>query len=130
MQSKKNCVVCGKRLTGRQRLFCSLHCKNSDTNFRHQSYLNQQSRGLARKLMLIRELGGKCSRCGYAKNVAALKWHHLDPGRKSFQLDMRALSNRTELAIREEVSKCILLCANCHAEEHSPAFMVSNLNRM
>jgi len=64
--------------------------------------------------------GGKCSRCGYARNLAALTWHHLDPAMKTFNLDVRSLSNRNREAIDHELRKCILLCANCHAEAHFP----------
>ena len=114
------CSVCGTPLRGRQRRFCSRTCKNRDTNNRHQTYSSQQARGLARKLELIEACGGKCSRCGYARNMAALSWHHLDPKRKAFNLDVRSLSNRNRDAIDAELRKCILLCANCHAETHFP----------
>jgi len=122
MESRECCVVCDARLTGRQRRFCSRRCKNLDTNQRHQSYGSQQARGLKRKLALLEECGKRCARCGYGRNLAALVWHHLEPGKKSFSLDIRSLSNRSEAEIRSEVMKCILLCANCHAEEHWPQF--------
>jgi hypothetical protein len=120
MKSDPRCVTCNSELSGRQRRFCSLRCKNADTNNRNQTYARQQERGLKRKLALVHESGGRCTRCGYARNVAALTWHHLDPAIKKFQLDMRSLSNRSEDEIREELAKCVLLCANCHAETHSP----------
>ncbi|HSD17513.1 MAG TPA: hypothetical protein VLC71_09705 [Thermomonas sp.] len=116
----ESCDVCAKVLLGRQRRFCSRTCKNRDTNHRHQSYSSQQTRGLARKLELIVACGGKCNRCGYARNLAALAWHHLDPALKTFNLDVRSLSNRNREAIDDELRKCILLCANCHAETHFP----------
>ena len=126
MKSAK-CVVCHQALSGRQRRFCSLKCKNADTNHRHQSYLNQQRRGLLRKLQLVAEAGGKCVACGYSRNLAALSWHHQDPGTKGFQLDLRSLSNRSEREIRIELGKCVLLCANCHAETHSPTMDMLSL---
>lgn len=52
--------------------------------------------------------------------MAALTWHHLDPADKRFNLDVRALSNRSQSEIDAEVQKCVLLCANCHAEVHFP----------
>jgi len=124
------CASCKQQLSGRQRRFCSLKCKNADTNNRHQSYLSQQQRGLARKLQLVAEAGGKCVKCGYDRNLAALAWHHLDPQTKRFQLDLRSLSNRGERDIRVELEKCMLVCANCHAEIHSPAMgMCALLNK-
>jgi hypothetical protein len=107
-------------LSGRQRRFCSLRCKNADTNDRLQSYASQQARGLNRKRALMLGAGGRCAKCGYARNLAALGWHHRDPKSKKFELDMRSLSNRSDAAIRVELEKCDLLCANCHAETHFP----------
>lgn len=114
------CSVCGNALTGRQRKFCTRKCKNSYTNYIHQSYLKQQERGRLRKQELIRLKGGACKFCGYHANTAALALHHEDPKQKSFDLDLRALSNRKWEAVLIEARLCILLCANCHAELHNP----------
>ena len=127
MKSKLRCVICKQVLTGRQRRFCSRGCKNADTNHRHQNYASQQARGLKRKLELVSAAGGCCSSCGYDRNLAALTWHHLDAGRKSFHLDLRSLSNRSEQDVLRELAKCILLCANCHAETHAPAMDMGKL---
>jgi len=118
--TQPGCAICGRLLKGRQRKYCGRKCKNSDTNNRHQNYTSQQARGLRRKLALVAERGGRCERCGYRKNYAALAWHHLDPSQKSFELDLRAMSNRSNAVLREEAVKCRLLCANCHAETHHP----------
>jgi len=123
------CKICKKPLSGRQRKYCSRKCKNADTNHRHQSYLSQLARGAQRKKDLIERFGGKCGKCGYCRNSAALTWHHLEPGEKAFELDMRSLSNRSESAIAAEASKCVLLCANCHAEEHFPHFTMREPSR-
>ena len=116
MMKGSNCIVCGAVLTGRQTHFCSTACKNRY----HQSYEAQKTRGLARKLRLVKAAGGRCVRCGYDKNLAALTFHHTDADEKSFKLDMRSLSNRKLEAVRMEVAKCILVCQNCHAELHNP----------
>ena len=65
--------------------------------------------------MLVAEAGGKCALCGYARHSAALQFHHLDPMTKSFGLGVRGIT-RSIAKLREEASKCVLLCANCHAE--------------
>jgi hypothetical protein len=116
----EHCVACRKKLVGRQRKYCSRQCKNNILNQSHQSYLCQQKRGRDRKLLLIEDMGKQCGRCGYNQNYAALEFHHKEPAKKSFQLDLRALSNRKWERILEEAKKCELLCANCHAEEHNP----------
>ena len=122
MNKRSNCKICGNLLNGRQTVYCSIFCKNSD----HQSYKSQKKRGLERKISLVKKLGGKCSRCGYAINIAALAFHH-NKGQKQFQLDVRSLSNRRVDKINSEVLKCILLCSNCHAEEHNPTLTISEL---
>jgi transposase len=67
------------------------------------------------KETLVAEAGGKCVLCGYARNTAALQFHHVDPATKSFGLGVRGIT-RSIARLREEASKCVLLCANCHAE--------------
>jgi transposase-like protein len=67
------------------------------------------------KEILIEEAGGKCVICGYSRHAAALQFHHLDPATKSFGLGMRGIT-RSIARLREEAAKCVLLCANCHAE--------------
>jgi len=113
--TRHQCIVCGAELLGKQTHFCSHACKN---NY-HQSYEAQKRRGLLRKLQLVRQKGGCCSICGYRKNLAALVFHHTDSTTKDFKLDMRSLSNRTIDAVMLETDKCILVCANCHAELHN-----------
>ncbi len=117
---KKVCLQCSKILTGRQSKYCSRQCKNIFLNQSLQSYEAQQARGRRRKLELIKLQGNQCEVCGYNKNYSALEFHHKAPAEKSFQLDLRSLSNRSWEVILVEVEKCQLLCSNCHAEYHNP----------
>ena len=73
------------------------------------------ARRRAVKRMLVEEAGGRCAACGYSRYVGALHFHHLDPAEKSFALARRGWTRSLEKA-REEAGKCVLLCANCHAE--------------
>ena len=114
------CEVCSGVLSGRQRKYCCRRCKNRSTNTRNQIYRLRQLRGRKRKLELLRMMGTSCSLCGYARNHAALEFHHRDQSSKSFQLDLRSLSNRCWRSILEEARKCSLVCSNCHAEIHNP----------
>lgn len=113
------CVNCDRELNGKQKLYCSRVCHNKMANVKLQSYTAQQERGLIRKKELVKLLGGSC-KCGYNKNLAALEFHHIDPTTKSFNLDLRKLSNSSLEDCLKEVKKCKLLCANCHREEHHP----------
>jgi hypothetical protein len=115
-----SCVVCGEYLRGKQRVFCSRYCKNRHTNYHHQSYGQQLARGRIRKIKLVLKLGGRCMICGYARNLAALEFHHREPDSKIFQLDARTLANRHWRDVEMEAEKCLLLCSNCHAEHHNP----------
>ena len=119
---EKVCVVCEATLTGRQKIFCSRRCKNSSTNNKHQNYISQQQRGRQRRRLLMQRKGGRCERCGYSHNEAALAFHHLDPADKSFPLDLRRCSNTSWNALLSEARKCQPLCLNCHAEIHNPEF--------
>ena len=51
----------------------------------------------------------------YDKCMSALEFHHLDPKEKDFSISTNIKS--LDL-IKKELDKCILLCANCHREEH------------
>jgi transposase-like protein len=67
------------------------------------------------KRQLIEEAGGGCVLCGYDRYPGALQFHHLDPASKVFQISGRGVT-RSFAAAQEEAKKCVLLCANCHAE--------------
>lgn len=69
------------------------------------------------KVLAVEYKGSKCQMCGYDKCIAALEFHHLDPTKKDFTIansgHIRSFNN-----IIPELDKCILLCSNCHREEH------------
>jgi hypothetical protein len=94
------------------------------------TYEYQKLRGLKRKLELIKLKGGKCKKCGYDINVAALDFHHTNPNEKEIKLDVRKLSNTKMSKLIKEANKCDLLCANCHRETHHPDLELINLDKM
>jgi hypothetical protein len=67
------------------------------------------------KQRAIQYKGGACQLCGYDRSSRALNFHHLDPSQKDFGIG--GVSRSWE-AIQAELDKCILVCANCHAEIH------------
>jgi hypothetical protein len=67
------------------------------------------------KRILVEEAGGACVICGYDRCIAALEFHHRDRKKKLFALSRKGGSCSLEQA-RAEARKCLLLCANCHAE--------------
>lgn len=68
------------------------------------------------KLKLIEYKGGKCKVCGYDKPIpSAYNFHHRDPLKKDFTISGKSWSFER---LKQEVEKCDLVCANCHAEIH------------
>ena len=66
---------------------------------------------------LVKYKGGKCEICGYDKCLGALDFHHLDPRQKDFAISNSNIYKNFD-KLKEEVDKCILVCANCHREIH------------
>ncbi len=77
---------------------------------------------LKRKAYVAHYLGGKCSKCGYDKNLSALDIHHTDPSKKEFQLNATKLGGTDWETVKVELKKCVLLCKNCHSEHHNPQY--------
>jgi hypothetical protein len=65
---------------------------------------------------IVKYLGGKCVKCGYDKACCSLEVHHLDPTKKKIRGS--SLKNYKIASLIEELDGCILLCSNCHKEEH------------
>ena len=68
------------------------------------------------KKLLVDYKGGKCQICGYDKCIQALDFHHIDPNIKSFSISG---GTKSLDKLKQEVDKCILVCANCHREIHA-----------
>lgn len=68
------------------------------------------------KAQAVAYKGGKCSICGYDKCIQALEFHHLDTN-KDFGIGDNGYT-RAWSKVKEELDKCILVCANCHREIH------------
>ena len=68
----------------------------------------------AKKIKAASELGGKCNKCG-TSNIFVLEFHHLKNDKNS---GISLLLDEKLSVVFEESKKCILLCKNCHSEEH------------
>ena len=69
------------------------------------------------KQMAIEYLGGQCQICGYSKCLSAMDFHHRDPKEKDFGIGEKGYTRSWE-KVKLELDKCLLLCKNCHSEEH------------
>lgn len=67
------------------------------------------------KHALIASFGSACQRCGYSRCLRALHFHHTDASEK---YDWSERGNAAQTEIEAHPERFILLCANCHAEEH------------
>jgi DNA polymerase II large subunit len=78
---------------------------------------NTKIRRFRAKAAAVKYLGGKCKKCGWEGNQAALQFHHKNSNEKEFNIGN--VANKSWDVILQEMQKCILLCANCHAIHHS-----------
>jgi transposase len=112
---ERECPVHGLTTFGRRRdgYFRCLACRAEAVVKRRRAV----------KRILVEEAGGACQLCGYDRVPAALQFHHLDPTQKAFELSHRGATLALDTA-RAEIAKCVLLCANCHAEVEAGAATV------
>lgn len=104
------CLTCGKDFvpTRSWQKYCSAKCKNNSPHKKVITKKYQQSR---RDLINKIKLDRGCSVCGYNAHAAALDFNHAY-GEKHFNV-----SQDPKVALHkllEEISKCEILCANCH----------------
>lgn len=100
------CERCGRRYI--------FDWRRGHTRQRCNSCRSNAADRLARKERMVAYKGGRCQICGYAKCLRALEFHHIDPETKEFNIAGSHL--RRWDVVQAELEKCILVCANCHAE--------------
>ena len=82
----------------------------------HKDYLRKyrakyfKEKELRRRFELIMAKGGKCEICGYDDSFCALEFHHLNPEEKNSEKEWKKPDF--------DLSKVILVCANCHKFIH------------
>ncbi len=73
------------------------------------------------KILLEIKTDVNCLHCG-EDHPAVLDFHHPDPTDKEFTISTFAFNNTpTDENVRKlkrEISKCEVLCSNCHRKEH------------
>jgi len=85
-----------------------------------QKYLISAVRKRRKKIrmMAVEYKGGQCEICGYKKCIEALEFHHIDSSKKDFGVSSRGYT-RSWAKVKDEIEKCMLVCANCHRELHA-----------
>lgn len=116
-ETERKCILCGQTFITNNYTRCYCYECHPEGLSQAESY---KAKKRALKHYLVEYKGGKCEKCGYQKCEAALQFHHKDPSEKDFTISTVNLNSEllTMDVLYKEVDKCILLCANCHAEEH------------
>lgn len=109
------------------RSYCSDHCRRAVQQAQKSGEKRNTSQYVVAwrrktKLRAINYKGGRCQICGYDKSIRALVFHHIDGSSKDFSIS--SVSKSWE-SIRTELDKCVLLCANCHAEVHEGILLLT-----
>ena len=99
----KTCIECGKPTFSKGG---ALRCSNHYKKYKKKKLKEE----------LIQQLGGKCSMCHGVFEQSVYDFHHLHD--KTDHISSM-FDNSSEQAIRKEVKKCVLLCANCHRITHA-----------
>lgn len=88
---------------------------------RQKRYEYRKQWGAKRKIKLVELCGGCCQDCGIkfdGNNACIFHFHHTDFGKtKDFTIGQQ-LVNKAWNTILNELKKCVMVCANCHALRH------------
>ncbi len=100
----------------------------NDPVYRAQRHA-QQARYRAQRLPMIRQIIAESKACGclfcQELELACLDFHHVDPAAKGFQITPLQILHKTPTALRDEIAKCVVLCANCHRKLHAGLIALS-----
>lgn len=80
-----------------------------------ENILEREKKRRERLISLINDLKTSCVICGDERNYV-LQFHHRNSKEKKFSI--AALSRTKKQILLAEISKCIVLCSNCHSEFH------------
>ena len=69
-----------------------------------------------RKSFMVSLFGNKCFDCNQSYPDCVYDFHHLDPTIKDFKLS--SIRSMDIDKINKELSKCVMLCSNCHRVRH------------
>lgn len=104
----------------------SSNCKDCQKIMKDNHYKNNRERYLKRnserRISYIQwfsefKLTLKCEVCG-ENHPATLDFHHEDPNEKEYGISVMIHNTHHKDRILEEISKCKVLCANCHRKVH------------
>ena len=81
----------------------------------------RKTRRLAYRISAANYKNNECEICGLKRNtiddLEIFDFHHIDKINKSFELGDNIESKKWE-TVKQELDKCMMLCANCHRKQH------------
>lgn len=121
--TNKICSECSELFesTTKRQLVCSAKCRVSKSRrLKKEGHIpvpvkpfsNRDLQMKRRRIINEYKVQQGCMDCGYNKHPAALDFDHRDPSVKRFNISQDP--KRSWKEIEEEVSKCDVVCANCH----------------
>lgn len=129
----KLCGKCGKNkpkeefsFKNKARGTLQSYCKECQKAYRKahyernkEAYLEQKDKRKQDIISWYKNLKSylSCSTCG-EDHPATLQFHHTAPNSKLKEVSVMVYDGYSIEAIKQEIEKCVVLCANCHAKEH------------
>ena len=110
------CKECHKK-------YCQKHYKDNVSYYqtKHKKYVTN-----IRDEINIYKSSRGCSHC-FENDSCCLDFHHVDEKIESIS---RLIQNCNRKQIYEEISKCIILCSNCHRKLHRYEGISANNNKI
>lgn len=90
--------------------------KDNRVRMNEQKLLKTRQKRAINKTKAIELLGGRCYICEKVYPPYVYDFHHMNPSEK--EVDPGSLMHKSWESVEKEVSKCILVCANCHRILH------------
>ena len=118
---RKVCVICGKELNGRQIKYCSIKCLKKNKWIKRNSVRRERTK----KFRLNYKKNKSCILCGWNKHTEILQFHHKE---KSDKIKRSISHMLTWKQLKKEISKCVLLCPNCHFWLHYEDYQLRKLD--
>lgn len=129
----KTCTLCKEEKSldlfswkNKARNIKASECKECHKIMRREYYLNntekekqRTSNGKIKRKDWFKgmKLTFKCSNCP-EDHISCLDFHHTNPNEKEFNIAHAISIGLGKKKILDEISKCIILCANCHRKLH------------
>lgn len=98
---------------------CQAEYTRQHYNNNKQPYIDRAKQTSVKTLQWYREYkkGLVCSLCG-EDHPACIQFHHLDPNTKEYTVSQMVSMGYGKQKIQKEITKCQIVCANCHFKIH------------